>query len=210
MKIYFIPIVIIINLLYSTCIASPILPQFIALDQPWSITASAGNGNYQISAIEKNVTFGRLALANDLFLAGDFALGFELGLQTGNELIINFNKNLDLLSWYPLSTSISPNVDLLLTSKSDPLWNSALFAQLKGGLSFRHWKMNVFNLSQISQLSPEVQAGFGYPITSLANINLLYLGIYGSKPYFVADIRGDRVFNIPTLHAVLIGLSVNL
>lgn len=186
-------------------------PQFSALDQPWSIAASIGNGTYQAAAEERSIVYARLALGNELLLAGDIALGLELGLQTGTKLyIISSHKNFNLLSWYPIQTTLSPTIDLLATTKTDPLWNSSLYAQLKGGIALRHWKMDMVSLSQITQLAGEIQAGFGYPITSITNLNLLYLGIYGSKPNLIGDVYADRLFNIPTLHSFLIGLSVNL
>ena len=188
-------------------------PKFTSQDQPWSITVSAGSAHYQISSADRNPALGRLALGNEMLLAGNIALGLELGLQTGNKICLNIPKEaLNVLAWFPIQTTLAPTVDLLITSKSDPIGNSAVFAQLKGGLAYRHWRIDRIPVNEISQLAGELQAGFGYPITALANLSVLYQGVYGNKPYLQVNPASNRehLTNIPTLHSVLLGLSVNL
>lgn len=200
-------------LLSFTTHAGSYLPRLTSQDQPWSVTASAGSGNYQVMAADKNTALGRLALGNELLLAGDIALGLELGLQTGNKICLTIPKQTwNLIKWIPVSTTLSPTIDLLITTKTDPLFDSSFFAQLKGGIAYRHWKIDRIPIDEISQLAAEVQAGFGYPITALASLNLLYQGIYGNTPAFQVNsyTKKTNLSNIPTLHAVLLGLSVNL
>ncbi|MCE0724481.1 MULTISPECIES: hypothetical protein [Legionella] len=207
---------IIIGILLSfNAIAGDYFPKLTSQDQPWSVTASAGAGNYQITPRDKSVPIGRLALANEMMLAGNIALGLELGLQTGTHIKLNIpRETLEALKkWIPMQTTLAPTLDLLITSKSDPLGSSSFFAQLKGGLAYRHWRDNRVPLNDISQLAGEVQAGFGYPITALANLSLLYQGIFsGNGPNLHLDTysKREQLSSIPTLHAVLLGLSVNL
>ncbi|KTD40456.1 hypothetical protein [Legionella parisiensis] len=207
---------IVIGILFSfNAIAGDYFPKLTSQDQPWSFIATAGAGNYQITSRDKSVPIGRLALANEMMLAGNIALGLELGLQTGTHIKLNMPQEafLALKKWIPMQTTLAPTLDLLITSKSDPLGNSSFFAQLKGGLAYRHWQDNRVPLNDISQLAGEVQAGFGYPITALANLSLLYQGIFsGNGPNFHFDTysKREQLSNIPTLHAVLLGLSVNL
>ncbi|WP_131779152.1 hypothetical protein [Legionella bozemanae] len=207
---------IVIGILFSfNAIAGDYFPKLTSQDQPWSVTASAGAGNYQITSRDKNVPIGRLALANEMMLAGNIALGLELGLQTGTHIKLNMPQEtfLALKKWIPMQTTLAPTLDLLITSKSDPLGNSAFFAQLKGGLAYRHWRDKHVPLNDISQLAGEVQAGFGYPITALASLSLLYQGIFsgnGSNFHLDTYSKREQLSNIPTLHAVLLGLSVNL
>ncbi|KTD71146.1 MULTISPECIES: hypothetical protein [Legionella] len=207
---------IIIGILLSfNALAGDYFPKLTSQDQPWSITASGGTGNYQISSRDKSAPIGRLALANEMMLAGNIALGLELGLQTGTRLKINMPRETfhALKKWIPMQTTLAPTLDLLITTKSDPLGNSLFFAQLKGGLAYRHWRDENEPLNDISQLAGEVQAGFGYPITALASLNLLYQGIFsGNGPNFHLDncSKKEQLSSIPTLHAVLLGLSVNL
>jgi hypothetical protein len=184
-------------------------------DQPWSITASAGAGNYQITATNNNSALGRLALTNEILLVGSIALGLELGVQNGKRLTLDVSKEtFDVIkNWTPIRTTLAPTLDLLITTKSDPLGNSAFFAQLKGGLAYRHWRDDRYPVNDISQLAGEVQAGFGYPITALASLSLLYQGIFsGNGPNLHLDTytKREHLSNIPTLHALLVGLSVNL
>ncbi|MDR3503394.1 MAG: hypothetical protein P4L79_12530 [Legionella sp.] len=214
MKRYFAQLSTAVGILFSfTSHAVSYIPTLTSQDQPWSITASVGSANYQVVANDKNSALGRLALGNELLLAGDIALGLELGLQTGNKICLTIpKKSLSRLRWTPVHTTLSPVLDLLITTKTDPLFNSAFFAQLKGGIAYRHWKINRIPVNEISQLAGEVQAGFGYPITALASLSLLYQGIYGNTPNAQLDPYSNRtnLANIPTLHAVLVGLSVNL
>lgn len=189
-------------------------PTSTTQDQPWSVTASVGNGKYQhVYHKDGQTALGRLALANELMLSGDIALGLEFGVQNGNHMRLEIPKEtLNMLGWLPVRTNLGPMLDLLITAKSDPLGNSALFAQLKGGLAYRRWQMEQNKVNDLSQLAGEIQAGFGYPLTALASLNLLYQGIYGGNPEFVPLFtpKAGRISNIPVLHAMLVGLSVNL
>ncbi|KTC90591.1 hypothetical protein OQJ18_00910 [Fluoribacter dumoffii] len=207
---------IIIGILLSfNAIAGDYFPKLTSQDQPWSVTASAGTGNYQISSRDRNAPIGRLALANEMMLAGNIALGLELGLQTGTRIKLNMPREAfnALKKWIPMQTTLAPTLDLLITTKSDPLGNSSFFAQLKGGLAYRHWRDDRVPTNDIAQLAGEVQAGFGYPITALASLSLLYQGIFsgnGPNLHFDTYSKREQLSNIPTLHAVLLGLSVNL
>ncbi|MFT4058122.1 MAG: hypothetical protein QM652_01080 [Legionella sp.] len=188
-------------------------PQLTSQDQPWSITASTGTGDYQVKSDNKHLALGRLALGNEMLLAGNVALGLELGLQTGTKICLNILKEKQsLIRWTPIETTLSPTLDFLVTTKSDPLGNSDFFAQIKGGVAYRHWKIDRIPVNEISQIAGEVQAGFGYPITALASLNLLYQGIYGNTPTIQINSysKKETLTNIPTLHAILVGLSINL
>jgi len=200
-------------LLSFNAIASSYFPKSTSQDQPWSVTASAGSGNYQLSSNDKNTAIGRLALGNEMMLAGDIALGLELGLQTGNRMSLELpNETLAILKWTGVRTTLAPMLDLLITTKSDPIGSSSFFAQVKGGVAYRHWKIDNLPLNDISQLAGEIQAGFGYPITALASLSLLYQGVFGSNAIFQVNSysRTEHLTGIPSLHAVLLGFSVNL
>lgn len=202
-------------LLSFNAAASDFYPKLTSQDQPWSITASAGNGNYQLPTKDKNAMLGRLAIANELLLAGNIAFGLEFGLQTGHRIKLDITKETFNIfkKWLPVQTTIAPTLDLLITTKSDPLGSSDFFAQFKGGVAYRSWRTEEAYLHDISKLSGEVQAGFGYPVTALASLSLLYQGIFsGNSSNFRWDpyTRREHLANIPTLHALLLGLSVNL
>ncbi len=214
MKQYFARLYFAIGILLSFATsAGSYSPQLTSQDQPWSITASAGSGNYQIKANDRNSALGRLALGNEMLLAGDIALGLELGLQTGNKICLNIpRETLNLIKWLPVQTTLAPTLDFLITTKTDPIGNSSFFAQLKGGVAYRHWKTHRIPINEISQLAGEIQAGLGYPITALASLSLLYQGIYGTTPNYQISpyTKKENLTNIPTLHAILVGFSVNL
>jgi hypothetical protein len=183
-------------------------------DQPWSIHASIGQGKYQNTPPnEGNSALARLALGNELLLIGDIALGLELGVQNGNRMHLQIPyETLAVLEWLPVRTALGPMLDLLITTKSDPLAGSSFFAQLKGGVAYRRWRLKQESIRIFTQVAGEIQAGFGYPVTALASLNLLYQGVYGGDPDFKFDVssKSGRITNIPALHAVLVGFSVNL
>jgi len=201
-------------LLSFNAMADGYSPELTSLDQPWSITASFGIGKYPHTYSKDGQTaIGRLALGNEMMLTGNYALGIEFGLQNGNHMRVEIPKQtLGGIEWLPVHTTIGPTLDLLMTAKSDPLGNSGFFAQLKGGVAYRYWQIKHEPVNDLSQLAGEIQAGFGYPISALANLSVLYQGIFGSTPNFSmnAFTKKDHVSNIPPLHAVLLGFSVNL
>jgi hypothetical protein len=103
-------------------------------------------------------------------------------------------------------------IDVLVTAKTDPLIGSSFFAHIKGGFAYRKWQIEHQAINDISQLAAEVQAGVGYPITTLASLNLLYQGVFGNDPNLVINPNNKtaHITSIPSLHAVLLGLSVNI
>lgn len=189
-------------------------PEPTSQDQPWSITASVGNGKYQNTyAKEGETALARLALGNEMMLTGAFALGLEFGLQNGHHMHLKIpNETLAVLEWLPVQTTLGTMLDLLITAKSDPLSGSSFFAQLKGGVAYRNWRTQQEQINDLSQLAGEIQAGFGYPITALASLSLLYQGVFGYDPSVQWSFynKTGHITNIPTLHAVLLGFSVNL
>lgn len=202
------------GILFSLSLLVQAYPDTTSQDQPWSITASVGRGNYpNLYPKGKDVALARLALSNEMILTGDFVLGLELGLQSGSHLHLQVPyENMGVLKWLPVQTALAPVLDLLITAKSDPLPGSALFAQVKGGIAYRRWQIKESQFDNLSQLATEIQAGFGYPITALASLDLLYQGVIGSDPLFQWNFydKSRNIANIPTLHALLLGFSVNL
>ena len=201
-------------LLSFNAIADGYYPELTSQDQPWSITASFGNGTYQrLNSNDGQTAVGRVALGNEMMLTGEYALGLELGLQSGNHMRVNIPKEtMAVLEWLPVRSSLGPMLDLLITAKSDPLGNSSFFAQLKGGVAYRYWQIKNQPVNDLSQLAGEIQAGFGYPISALANLSLLYQGVFGNDPNLTLNTyaKTAHASNIPVLHAVLLGFSVNL
>ncbi len=203
-------------LLSINAFADGYYPAPTSLDQPWSVTASVGRGKYPQNPSyyrENNPASARLAVENELLLTGDIALGLELGLQSGSHFHLQIPfETLKVLDWLPVQTTLNPMLDLLITAKSDPLWGSAFFAQLKGGVIYRKWRIQQASINDLTQLAGEIQAGFGYPITALASLNLLYQGVFGNEPQLFVDTSNKtaHISNIPSLHGVLLGFSVNL
>jgi hypothetical protein len=204
-----------IGILFSINVfADGYYPEPTPTDQPWSITASMGKGKYQyIFSKDDTKTLGRLAIGNELLLSGDIALGLELGVQNGSRLHLDIPpETIAVLGWLPVRANLGPMLDLLITAKSDPLYGSSFFAQLKGGVAYRHWEVKKILINDLSQLAGEIQAGFGYPLNALSSLSLLYQGVFGNDPNIkISTIsKTGTISNIPVLHAVLLGLSFNL
>ena len=208
------PLLILAILLSNTLFADGYYPEPISTDQPWTVTASIGTGRYQYLHNSSGKTaLGRLAIGSDFLITGDLAWGLEIGVQNGNKMHLAIPyETLALLQWLPVKTSLGPMLDFLITAKSDPLIGSSFVAQFKGGLTYRKWQVEQQAINDISQLAAEIQAGVGYPITTLASLSLLYQGVYGNDPNLVINYRSKtgHVSSIPSLHAILLGLSVNI
>lgn len=201
-------------LLSPSLFADGYYPEPMTTDQPWTVTASAGGGSYQyLEQSTSKTAIGRLAVSSDFVLTGDLAWGLELGVQTGNKMHLAIPyQALALLHWFPVNTSLGPMLDVLVTAKSDPLIGSSFFAQAKGGFAYRKWQIEQQTINDLSQIAAEVQAGLGYPVSSLINLNLLYQGVFGNDPNLIINPKSKtaHVTSIPSLHAVLLGLSVNI
>ncbi len=205
-------IIIIAILLSKSLWADGYFPEPITQDQPWSMTASIGNGRYQyIHNYTNSTPIGRLAIANDMLLTGALAWGLEVGIQNGNKMYLEtYNPTAPFFEWLP--TTLGPMLDLMVTAKSDPIGGSSIFAQLKGGIAYRSWQIDNQTIKDISQIAGEVQAGLGYPLTTLASLNVLYQGVFGNEPNLAFNTynKTSHLNNLPSLHAVLLGFSLNI
>jgi hypothetical protein len=202
------------TLLSSLLHADGYYPEAVSQDQPWVITVSLGEGNYQnIHNKNRKTMLGRLALGNEFLLTGSLAWGVELGVQNGNKMYLTIpDATLSALQWLPVQTNLGPTFDFLVTAKSDPLIGSNVFAELKGGFAYRKWQIEQQGINNLAQLAGEIQAGIGYPISPLASFNLLYQGIFGNDPKLAISVpyNSGHLASIPVLHAVLLGFSVNV
>lgn len=204
-------LIILSGILYSFyAIADGYLPEPNPADQTWSVSGSVGPGKYPHS---NTSPVGRFAVGNELFLTGAYLLGLEFGVQNSPKMTVDIPvESLTVLQWLPMQKSIGPMLDLLVTAKSDPLAGSNFFAQLKGGVAYRYWQAHHQPINDYSQLTGEIQAGLGYPITALATLNLLYQGVFGNEanPLINTETQTIRLSSIPTLHAVLFGFTLNI
>lgn len=206
-------LILIAILLSTSAAADGYYPEPMA-HQPWSVQASVGTGKYeQMHNKTSKTALGRLALGNEIMLTGDLAWGVELGVQNGNKMhLIVPDTTLAVLKWLPVQTNLRTMLDLLVTAKSDPLAGSSFFAQVKAGVAYRKWQISNPDINNVSQIAGEFQAGLGYPVTTLANLNLLYQGVFGNDPNLSINALAQtgHVANIPSLHALLLGLSVTI
>ncbi|KTD24680.1 MULTISPECIES: hypothetical protein [Legionella] len=182
-----------------------------SLDNRWTLVASLGYSDYQhMHRSEGQTAVGRLALAAELLTATQANFGLEVGVQTGNRMRFAIPQGPIAALGYAVQTTMRPMFDLLVTANANPLTESLLFTQLKGGIAYRYWQINSFRINNKAEIAGEVQAGFGYPLTEITNLNLLYQGVFGSNPRFHVHPfpESGSVSNIPIQHGVLLGLSI--
>lgn len=181
------------------------------IDHRLSVIASLGYGNYQrFYHSDGQTAIGRIALAAELLTTNQATFGLEFGLQSGNRMrVIIPQSTVDVLGCAVQST-VKPMLDLLVTANTSPLNESLLFTQFKGGIAYRYWQIHRDWIQNKSELAGEVQAGIGYPLSELTNLNLVYQGVFGgnSKITFNPLTEIGYVSNIPVQHGILLGISV--
>lgn len=190
---------------------SYLLPTPESLDNRWSVIASSGYSDFQhMYRSDGQTAIGRLALAAELLTVTQANFGLELGVQTGNRMRFAIPQGPLATLGYAVQTTMRPMFDLLVTANASPLTESLLFTQLKGGIAYRYWQIDSFRINNKSEIAGEVQAGFGYPLTEITNLNLLYQGVFGSNPKFRVNPFAETgsVSNLPIQHGVLLGLSI--
>lgn len=189
-----------------------IIPDSDELENRWSLIASLGYAEFQhIYRSDGRTVLGRLAFAAELLTISQASLGLEIGVQSSNRMRISIPQSTLGTLGYAVQTTMRPMLDLLVTANANPLSESLLFTQVKGGVAYRHWQLNDPTVTNKSQLAGEVQAGFGYPLTEITSLSLLYQGVFGGNPKFRTHptfIEAGYVANIPIQHGILLGFSI--
>jgi hypothetical protein len=181
------------------------------LDNRWSIIASLGYGEYQhMYRADGQTVLGRLALAAEMLAASQATFGLEIGLQSGNRMRFAIPQGTFDTLGGAVRTTMRPMLDLLVTAYMNPLSESLLFTQVKGGIAYRHWQIDSNWINNKSEFAGEVQAGLGYPLTEISNLNLLYQGVFGGNPKLHANLFNEprMISSLPMQHGVLLGFSI--
>ncbi|WP_133129027.1 hypothetical protein [Legionella nagasakiensis] len=187
----------------------------VPVSHPWSVTGSLGYTVYEDMYRDDGQTaLGRFAIGRDVYTGNSLTWGFEVGVQSGNTMrYFPSFEAIDALGGLPIQTTVKPMFDALVTLKTASFGTTPIFAQLKGGIAYRHWQFNDRDsINDKSQIAGEVQAGLGCSISERASLSLSYQGIFGSNPdfRFNADSATGRVSNIPVQNGVLLGLTVTV
>ncbi|MCC5014869.1 MULTISPECIES: DUF3187 family protein [Legionella] len=180
-------------------------------DNRWSVTASTGYTEYQnMYHNDGHSVVARMAVAAELLATTQSSFGIEFGVQNGRSMRLGIpHGTLDVLGGV-VRTTVKPMLDLLITANSNPVTESLLYTQVKGGIAYRRWQIASYLIDNKSELAGEVQAGFGYPITEVTSLNLLYQGVFGAAPKIRANpsMESWRLSNIPVQHGLLLGFSI--
>lgn len=181
------------------------------LGNRWSVSGSLGYTEYQhTSAGGSQTALGRLALAAEMLATNQANFGLEFGVQTGNRMRLAIPQGTIAVLSNAVRTTMRPMLDLLITAHANPVDESLLYAQIKGGIAYRHWQIDSFYFNNKSEISGEFQAGFGYPLTELTNLNLLYQGIFGGNPRLRINPSNytGYIASLPIQHGILLGFSI--
>lgn len=179
---------------------------------PWSVTASLGYSVYQDMYSEDGQSaMGRLAIGRAVYENKRLTLGMEVGVQNGKTMRLGVpQETLDELGSLPIQSTVNPMLDLLATIKTAPLGNSSINTQLKAGIAYRRWEFNDrTSINDLSQVAGEIQAGFGYAISSKSSLSLFYQGVFGNHPNFEVDALAQtgHVHSIPIQQGIFLSVT---
>jgi hypothetical protein len=182
---------------------------------PWLVTGSIGFTDYQnMFHGDGETVVGRFALGKELFSRAALAFGLELGVQNGNAMRLDVSQEtLDVLGGLPIQSTMKPMLDLLVTAKTNSLGVIPLFAELKGGIAYRHWQFeDRDSINDQSNIAGEVQAGLGYLVSDKASLGVFYQGVFGGNPDFQVNALNQTglVKTIPIQNGVLLSLTLTL
>jgi hypothetical protein len=181
------------------------------LGNRWSVIANLGYTEYQhTQSAGSETALGRLALAAEMLTTSQASFGLEFGIQSGNRMRLAIPQGTLTTLGTAVRTSVKPMLDLLVTAHANPVNESLLFTQNKGGIAYRHWQIDSIFVNNKSEISGEFQAGFGYPLTEITNLNLLYQGIFGGNPKIHANPSNYTAYiaRLPVQHGILLGFSI--
>lgn len=181
----------------------------------WSVTGSIGYTVFDgVYSGDANTAVGRLAIGRSIFASNSLTWGLELGVQSGNNMrYIPSEAAIEALGGLPIQSTIKPILDVLVTLTTSSFETIPVFAQLKGGVAYRHWQFNDrTSINDETQIAGEVQIGFGHAITQSANLSLSYQGIFGAHPNFTYNKAAEfgHVSYIPIQQGLLLGLTIIL
>lgn len=179
---------------------------------PWTITGSIGGS--QTSGMfrqDGQSAVGRLSFGITLYPMETMQLGFELGLQSGNQMRLFIPKDdLEILGGVAVQGTINPMVDALLTARI-PISNTLpVTLLLKAGGVYRQMRMDRAEVNDLSKFNFEAQAGCEFKLSEHLAVVAAYQQIFGGNVNVQIDpmTATGHIQNIPTSRAVLIGLSV--
>jgi hypothetical protein len=184
----------------------------------WQIEAGMGYVKYRdASSSDGNTAVGRVALGFTPLHWKNVVMGLEAGVQSGNgSMKIDVAQDvLYQMGGTAISSTVKPMVDLLATLQI-PLNNAnSVFFTVKGGAAYRQWTFDRDTIPNITQVSPELQAGLGFKISSHAKLVAYYQGIYSGDMDFKAHPINDysstgSVKNIPTQQGGFLGIEMAL
>lgn len=178
----------------------------------WGFSGHLGFTRYDTVYLNDGQSvIGRLGINAQYPCSDLFALGIEVGGQNGNTMRLDIPKlTLDLLGGEPVSLTVKPMVDILGTLEVVPYEEMGLFGFIKGGVAYRQAQVGRNEVNDLSQTSPELQAGLGYKMNDNLALHVTYQQIFGNDPDYQVNwvTQTATIAHIPTQKSVLLGLSL--
>lgn len=180
-------------------------------DYYWELSGSFGVTQYQNAyANDGKSIIGRLSFGAQYRVNHNVHLGLESGIQNGNSMRLDIPKPiLDIVGGEPVKVFIKPSVDVLATVKLIPFY-TRFFGFLKGGIAYRQLQVDRNEVNDISQLTPEVQAGLGYEFGDNSYVHVGYQQLFGKNINYHVDPLTEigHIENIPRQGSLFIGVSI--
>ncbi|OJY25360.1 MAG: hypothetical protein BGO90_00910 [Legionella sp. 40-6] len=178
------------------------------------ISGSIGATNFQQAyANDGQSILGRLSLNGQYELTESLNLGLEIGVQNGNTMRLNISKPvLDMLGGEPVTVTIKPLFDTLVTLKVKPFNSLDLLGLLKGGLAYRQLQVDRNEVNNLEKIDPELQTGLEYRVNENGSLFLTFQHVFGRNPNYQVNplIETGYIEELPSQNSILIGLSVLL
>lgn len=182
-------------------------------DTSWTVDGAFGMAFYpNMANHDGQSAMGRLSLGYALFSDIDAQLNLEAGIQSGNTMRLLLPKeSIDVLGGLPIDAKMKPMLDILISAKVLPWSNSPMMMWLKGGITYRQLQLDRDSVPDLSQFSPEIQAGLGYQINQQAAIKLGYQYIFGKQSELIVNPLAEEgvLHHIPMQQALMLGVSFN-
>lgn len=113
----------------------------LAPAHPWSLELGLGLGRYQaMESSDGDTALGRIGIGKNVINWKRLRAGIETAFQTGNDARVSAPSSvINAMGGLPIDTVMKSTLDLLLTGKFYPEFETPVFLLMKGGVILRRW-----------------------------------------------------------------------
>jgi hypothetical protein len=157
-----------------------------------------------------NTAQARAMLGMKILRKNSVQLGFEAGIQSGNNMRLNLTPEMINDNLLPAQANLKPMLDFLLSLQGKFSQENALSYFIKAGGAYRELTLTNYssNHDSIKKMDPEIQLGFGYDLNKQVTVVTYYQGIYGHNSNLQLDNSNNiTIAHIPTQQAGFLGVE---